>query len=164
MQRAIAFKPPYGTKLVSNKDGSIWLYYDTTLHPVENIVNWLRDVALQHAAESKISDAAMEAHKQKVQAEPKKAKQEEHDWGGEYRISATCKKCGVIANGLESPSCSKVIVKVDTGVVEKLKADLRDIGVDPDKNPQIASQIQQFKNTLPSTVEGQDSKPKEEEK
>ena len=159
MQRAIVLKPPYGTKLQANKDGTIWLYYNTTQNSSESVVNWLRDTAIQHQAESKATDDAIAKRngKRSVQTEqpdklnttkPIKTKESEHDWGGLYKVGKKCLKCDTPATGIEDSVCPNVKIVMDPRTPQKVREGM----------PNIAASLIK---TLPSHEGG--DQPKEEE-
>jgi hypothetical protein len=114
MQRGLALKPPYGTVFTAQPDGSIWLIYETTAIDVNTIVNWLRDIALEHQAQCVASDEAIKAYERKmlIESAPKistvpNEQSKGHIWNGNgaYRLGAKCLTCGTFANGLESREC-----------------------------------------------------------
>lgn len=111
MQRGIAFRAPYGTIFTPQPDGSIWLIYDSGSISTQAILEHFRNILLEHQAQAMTADMVTKAAEipKVVSVEVPKVSlgnnETKHDWGGSYRMGATCKNCGVVANGIESGKC-----------------------------------------------------------
>jgi hypothetical protein len=114
MQRGIALKAPYGTVFVAQKDGSIWLIYDSAHITTNTIVDHFRNALLEHQAQAMASDMAVAASNvpkevslgnSPVPVTKPIDSGSRHDWNGPYRMAAVCKVCGVVATGTEQGKC-----------------------------------------------------------
>jgi hypothetical protein len=128
MQSMIVFSPPYGTAFMfapnyNNGPHNIWLMFDTDSN--EAVLQWLKDRVSEFEKQVKASVhnepivktvAPPQAVLNRISAMPK----EGHDWGGPYKLGATCSKCKQIADGLEK-RCSEVVWRPQVGdkVVDK---------------------------------------------
>lgn len=133
-QRAVELKAPYGARFMNMLNGDIWLMYDNAAPGTSDadILEWMRDTAMIHQARVEMNAVAEAsrnipkviqiegsgiAAKTITQATPPRLV---HDWAGPYRIGASCTKCGIKANGLESKDCSGVMNHNDSTDGEKV--------------------------------------------